>query len=110
LLLDGAGPRRLNPVMLAIMGPSGAGFTPPRLGGASNTIPNSCIARYMNGVPVDGQSMIPSAFIQQEVAFFFYMTVKRNVGSVELKLIAIVQTRLDTMVLDLIQQLTFECG
>jgi hypothetical protein len=31
----------------------------------------------MNGVPVDGQSMIPSAFIQQEVAFF-HMTVKET--------------------------------
>ena len=34
--------------------------------------------RYINNVPLTGDSKIPSAFIEQEVSFFPHMTVKES--------------------------------
>ena len=34
--------------------------------------------RYVNDVPLTGDSLIPSAFIEQEVNFFTHMTVKET--------------------------------
>lgn len=43
--------------------------------------------RYLNGEPVTGDSLIPAAFIEQEVNFFPHMTVRETLNfRVELKL------------------------
>jgi ABC-type multidrug transport system ATPase subunit len=112
LLLDGSIRGRAQPGrMLAIMGPSGAGKSTllHALAGRVKHNPKLQLTgqRYMNGVPVDGASMIPSAFIQQEVSFFPHMTVRETLDfRVELKLGARLSKHArDTMVRDLIQQL-----
>jgi len=64
--------------------------------------------RYINNVPLTGDSKIPSAFIEQEVSFFPHMTVKETLDfQVELKMGAVMKTKKerDALVGDLMDQL-----
>lgn len=83
VLLDGSIHGRAKPGrMLAIMGPSGAGKSVflHALAGRIKYNRKLTLAgeRYLNGQPVDGDSMIPSAFIEQEFNFFPHMTVRET--------------------------------
>ena len=43
--------------------------------------------RYINGNPITGDSMVPAAFVEQDVTFFPHMTVQETLSfRVELKL------------------------
>lgn len=64
--------------------------------------------RYINNVPIDGTSQVPSAFIEQEVSFFPHMTVRETLDfQVELKMGAVLKTKAerDDLVNDLLNQL-----
>ena len=73
LLLDGSIRGKATPGrMLAIMGPSGAGKS-TLLHALAGRIKDSKLLslsgrRYINGHAVDGDAMIPAAFIEQEAA------------------------------------------
>lgn len=112
LLLDGSIRGRARPGrMLAIMGPSGAGKSSlmTALAGRVKDSPKLKLSgrRYMNGVAVAGESMIPAAFVGQEVNFFPYMTVRETLDfRVELKLGSqLTKTARDNKVQDLIDML-----
>jgi ABC-type multidrug transport system ATPase subunit len=112
LLLDGSIRGRAQPGrMLAIMGPSGAGKSTLLHALAGRVKDSSKLKlsgkRFMNGVPVAGESMIPAAFISQEVSFFPHMTVRETLDfRVELKLGSRLSKKArDQMVHDLIEQL-----
>jgi ABC-type multidrug transport system ATPase subunit len=66
--------------------------------------------RFINGNPVTGDSMVPSAFVQQEVNFFPYMTVRETLAfRVDLKLGSRVsKTTRDGIVQDLLSQMRLE--
>ena len=77
--------------MLAIMGPSGSGKSTliHALAGLIKESNKITVEgkRYLNGSPLAGDSMLPAAFIEQEVNFFPHMTVKETLDfRVELKL------------------------
>ena len=92
LLLDGSIVGRAKPGrMVAIMGPSGAGKSTilHALAGRIKENPKIKLSgeRYVNGQLVSGDSMIPCAFVTQQVNFFPYMTVRETLTfRVELKL------------------------
>ena len=62
--------------------------------------------RYINGHPVDGDCLLPSAFIEQEAVFFPHMTVRETLNfRVELKLGRMASKAVrDEMVEDLMAQ------
>lgn len=68
--------------------------------------------RYINGRPLSGDSMVPSAFIEQEVNFFPHMTVRETLAfRVELKLGNRLSKRArDEIVNNLISQLRLEAA
>lgn len=115
VLLDGSIRGRAQPGrMMAIMGPSGAGKSTVLHALAGRIKGSSKIAlegeRHINGNPVSGDSMLPSAFIEQEVNFFPHMTIRETLNfRVELKLGSrLSKTARDTIVNDLIAQLRLE--
>jgi ABC-type dipeptide/oligopeptide/nickel transport system ATPase component len=74
-ILDGSIRGRAKPGrMLAVMGPSGAGKSSVLHALAGRVKENPKLKlfgnRYINGAPVSGDSLIPAAFIEQEVDFF----------------------------------------
>ena len=80
-----------KPTMIGIIGSSGAGKSTLLHAMAGRVKDNPKLQlygnRYMNGVPVAGDSMLPAAFIEQEVNFFPHMTVRETLQfRVELKL------------------------
>jgi ABC-type multidrug transport system ATPase subunit len=92
IILDGSIRGRAQPGrMLAIMGPSGAGKSTV-LHALAGRIKNSSAlklygSRYINGRPMSADSMVPAAFVEQDVAFFPYMTVRETLSfRIELKL------------------------
>ena len=112
LLLDGsirgvAKPGRL----LAIMGPSGSGKSTllDALAGKIKFSPKLALrgCRYLNDVPVSGDSQIPAAYIQQDTNFFPHMTVKETLDfRVELKVgSSLTKRERDLLVADLMDQL-----
>lgn len=98
--------------MLAIMGPSGSGKS-TLLHAISGKVKedkkiNLYGKRYINGVPLTGDSKIPSAFIEQDVNFFPHMTVKETLEfRVELKMGSCLKTKQerDDLVKSLMNQL-----
>lgn len=111
LLLDGSCRGRARPGrMLAIMGPSGAGKSTllHALAGRIKESPKLNLEgyRYLNGRPVSGEVMLPSAFIEQEAVFFPHMTVRETLNfRVELKLGRwISKSKRDDLVNDLLEQ------
>jgi ABC-type multidrug transport system ATPase subunit len=112
VLLDGSIRGRVQPGrMLAIMGPSGAGKSTVLHALAGRIKYSNQLQlygrRYVNGIPVSIDSMIPAAFIAQDVSFFPYMTVRETLSfRVELKLGSLLnQQERDAMVNDLLQEL-----
>jgi ABC-type multidrug transport system ATPase subunit len=80
ILLDGSIRGRARPGrMMAILGPSGAGKSSIIHALAGGVKENSKLqlygSRYLNGSPLSGESMLPSAFVEQDVSFFPRMTV-----------------------------------
>jgi len=92
LLLDGSSRGRAKPGrMLCIMGPSGAGKSTLLHALAGRVKESSKLQlkghRYINGHPVEGDCMLPAAFIEQEAVFFPHMTVRETLNfRVELKM------------------------
>jgi len=92
LILDGSLKGKLTSGrMLAIMGPSGSGKTSllHALAGRLKASKNLKLygVRFVNGSVLKEDSMIPSAFIEQETNFFPHMTIKETLDfQVELKL------------------------
>ena len=66
--------------------------------------------RYINGRPISGDSMVPSAVVEQDVNFFPYMTVRETLAfRVELKLGSrISKKRRDELVSELLSQMRLE--
>ena len=98
--------------MLAIMGPSGSGKTTTLHAIAGKVKYDKKITlsgkRYINGEPVTGDSLIPMAFVEQEVNFFPHMTVKETLDfQVELKMGSTLKTQAerDSLVNELMGQL-----
>jgi len=98
--------------MLAIMGPSGSGKTTTLHAIAGKVKYDKRITlsgkRYINGEPVTGDSLIPMAFVEQEVNFFPHMTVKETLDfQVELKMGSTLKTQAerDNLVKELMGQL-----
>lgn len=98
--------------MLAVMGPSGSGKSTLLHAVAGKIKEDKKITlqgkRYINNVPLTGDSQIPSAFIEQEVKFFPHMTVRETLDfQVELKMAAVLKTKKerDALVEDLLDQL-----
>lgn len=98
--------------MLAIMGPSGSGKTTTLHAIAGKVKYDKRInlsgQRYINGELVTGDSLIPAAFVEQEVNFFPHMTVKETLDfQVELKMGSTLKTTAerDALVKDLMNQL-----
>jgi ABC-type multidrug transport system ATPase subunit/ABC-type multidrug transport system permease subunit len=115
VLLDGSIRGRAQPGrMMAIMGPSGAGKSTVLHALAGRIKGSSKIGlegtRYINGNPVTGDSMLPSAFIEQEVNFFPHMTIRETLNfRVELKLGSRLSKKArDVIVNDLIAELRLE--
>jgi len=111
-ILDGSIRARAQPGrMLAIMGPSGAGKSTVLHAWAGKIKYSSKLHlegdRYLNGAPLSGDSVVPSAFIEQEVLFFPHMTVRETLAfRVELKLGSLLsKAARDDMVDDLLEQL-----
>jgi len=98
--------------MLAIMGPSGSGKTTTLHAIAGKVKYDKRITlsgkRFINGEPVTGDSLIPMAFVEQEVNFFPHMTVKETLDfQVELKMGSTLKTKSerDKLVKELMGQL-----
>jgi ABC-type multidrug transport system ATPase subunit len=97
--------------MLAILGPSGAGKSSILHALAGRVQQNAKIKlygrRYINGVEISGDSLVPTAFVEQDASFFPYMTVRETLSfRVELKLGSTLnRTQRDIIVNDLIQEL-----
>ena len=75
VLLDGSVNGVAKPGrMMAIMGPSGAGKSTVLHALAGKIKESSKVSlegsRFINGVPLTGGSMVPCAFVEQEVSFF----------------------------------------
>ena len=112
VILDGSIRGRARPGrMLAILGPSGAGKSTVLHAIAGRIKDSSKLklsgARYLNGLPLSPDSMVPSAFIEQDVMFFAHMTVRETLSfRVELKLGSLIsKTARDAMVQDLLDEL-----
>jgi ABC-type multidrug transport system ATPase subunit len=99
IILDGSIRGRAQPGrMLAILGPSGAGKSTVLHAIAGRIKHSSKLklygARYLNGQPLSADSMVPTAFIEQDVAFFPHMTVRETLSfRVELKLGSLVSKK-----------------
>eukprot|EP00978_Attheya_sp_CCMP212_P039754 scaffold209912_cov54-Attheya_sp.AAC.2 len=113
LILDGSIRGKALPGrMLAIMGPSGSGKSSllHALGGKlkADTKITARGLRYVNGEAISGDSMIPAAFIEQDVNFFPHMTVKETLDfRVELKMgRKLTKDARDDLVQDLMDQLS----
>lgn len=113
LILDGSIRGRARPGrMLAILGPSGAGKSTVlhalvgRVKDSSRQLKLHG-ARYLNGLPMSPDSLVPAAFIEQDVMFFPFMTVRETLSfRVELKLGALLsRTARDAMVQELLDEL-----
>jgi len=83
VLLDGSIKGRAQPGrMLAIMGPSGAGKSTllHALSGRLKENSQVCLEgnRYVTGKRLNGSSMLPCAFVEQETSFFAHMTVRET--------------------------------
>jgi ABC-type lipoprotein export system ATPase subunit len=112
LILDGSICGRARPGrLLAIMGPSGAGKSTVlhALAGRikeSNQLSTLQGHRFLNFQPVAGSSMLPVAFIEQDVNFFPHMTVQETLDfRVQLKLGSLLSPRArNEMVHDLMNQ------
>jgi len=94
------------------MGPSGSGKTTILHALAGKVKEDTKIAlygkRYINNVPLTGDSPIPSAFVEQESTFFPHLTVKETLDfRVELKMGSTLKTKdeRDCLVKELIDQL-----
>jgi ABC-type multidrug transport system ATPase subunit len=115
VLLDGSIRGRARPGrMLALMGPSGAGKSTVihALAGRikeSNKVKLEGL-RYINGIPITGDSQVPAAFVEQEVSFFPHMTVRETLAfRVELKLGSLISKHAqEERVEELIQELNLE--
>jgi ABC-type multidrug transport system ATPase subunit len=110
-ILDGVRGRAQPGRMLAVMGPSGAGKSTLIHALVGRVKDNSKLSlygrRYINGEPVSGDSLLPAAFIEQDVNFFPHMTVRETLHfRVELKLGSLLSKHArDTMVDGLMDQL-----
>jgi ABC-type multidrug transport system ATPase subunit len=112
VILDGSIRGRAQPGrMLAIMGPSGAGKSTVLHALAGRIKHSSSLklygSRYVNGKVLSSDSIIPSAFIEQDVAFFPHMTVRETLSfRVELKMGSLLSKKArDMMVEDLLNEL-----
>jgi ABC-type multidrug transport system ATPase subunit len=112
VILDGSIRGRAKPGrMLAILGPSGAGKSTVLHALAGRIKDSSKLklygTRYLNGLPLSPDSMVPAAFIEQDVMFFPHMTVRETLSfRVELKLGSLLsKSARDAMVQDLLEQL-----
>jgi ABC-type multidrug transport system ATPase subunit len=112
ILLDGSIRGRAQPGrMLAILGPSGAGKSTVLHALAGRIKHSSKLklfgSRYINGHPLAPDSMVPAAFIEQDVAFFPHMTVRETLAfRVELKLGSLISKKArDSMVQELLDEL-----
>lgn len=112
MILDGSIRGRAQPGrMLAIMGPSGAGKSTVLHALAGRIKHSSSLklhgSRYVNGQALSADSIVPAAFIEQDVAFFPYMTVRETLSfRVELKMGSLLNKNArDAMVEDLLVQL-----
>jgi ABC-type multidrug transport system ATPase subunit len=96
---------------LAILGPSGAGKSTVLHALAGRIKHSSKLklygSRYLNGRPLSPDSMVPAAFIEQDVAFFPHMTVRETLSfRVELKLGSLISKKSrDDMVQELLDEL-----
>jgi ABC-type glutathione transport system ATPase component len=111
VILDGSIRGRAQPGrMLAILGPSGAGKSTVlhALAGRIKYSSNLKLfgARYLNGQRLTADSMVPTAFIEQDVAFFPHMTVRETLSfRVELKIGSLVSKKArDDMVDELLEE------
>jgi ABC-type lipoprotein export system ATPase subunit len=111
-ILDGSIRGRARPGrMLAIMGPSGAGKSTVLHAIAGRIKDSSSLnlygTRYWNGTPLSEDSLIPAAFIEQDVSFFPHMTVRETLAfRVELKLGSLLSKQgRDAMVEDLLDEM-----
>jgi ABC-type multidrug transport system ATPase subunit len=112
VILDGSIRGRAQPGrMLAILGPSGAGKSTVLHALAGRIKHSSKLklygSRYLNGRPLSPDSMVPAAFIEQDVAFFPHMTVRETLSfRVELKLGSLISKKSrDDMVQELLDEL-----
>jgi ABC-type multidrug transport system ATPase subunit len=112
VILDGSIRGRAEPGrMLAIMGPSGAGKSTVLHALAGRIKHSSSLklygSRYVNGKVLSADSIVPAAFIEQDVAFFPHMTVRETLSfRVELKMGSILSKKArDAMVDDLLIEL-----
>jgi len=97
---------------LLLQGPSGSGKTTTLHAIAGKVKYDKRITlsgkRFINGEPVTGDSLIPMAFVEQEVNFFPHMTVKETLDfQVELKMGSTLKTKSerDKLVKELMGQL-----
>lgn len=112
LILNGSIRGRARPGrLLAIMGPSGAGKSTVLHALAGRIKENPKLSslqghRYLNFQPVAGDSMLPVAFIEQDVSFFPHMTVQETLDfRVQLKLGSLLSKHArDEMVQDLMEK------
>jgi ABC-type multidrug transport system ATPase subunit len=92
VILDGSLKGKASPGrMLAVMGPSGSGKSSLIHAVAGRIKQDKKLTlsgeRYVNGQRLSGDSILPAAFIEQDVNFFPHMTVKETLDfRVELKL------------------------
>jgi ABC-type multidrug transport system ATPase subunit len=97
--------------MVAILGPSGAGKSSVLHALAGRVQQNAKLKlygrRFINGVEISGDSLVPAAFVEQAASFFPYMTVRETLSfRVELKLGSTLnRSQRDIIVDDLIHDL-----
>jgi ABC-type multidrug transport system ATPase subunit len=115
VLLDGSIRGRARPGrMLAIMGPSGSGKSTTIHALAGRIKESSKLQlsglRYINGIPITGDSQVPAAFVEQEISFFPHMTVRETLAfRVELKLGSLISKKAQAeRVEQLIEELNLE--
>lgn len=115
VILDGSIRGRARPGrLLAIMGPSGAGKSTVLHAIAGRIKDSNKLklhgSRHLNGNPLSEDSLVPAAFIQQDVSFFPYMTVRETLTfRVELKLGSLLsKAARDVMVQELLEELGLE--
>lgn len=115
ILLDGSIRGRARPGrMLAIMGPSGSGKSTTLHALAGRIKESSKLKlsglRYINGIPITGDSQVPAAFVEQEVSFFPHMTVRETLAfRVELKLGSLISKKAQAQrVQELIEEMNLD--